>query len=505
MGDILRRERKGIADYFSGRRWLLFLSMALCCICYIHNAFSLNIRVDCEGFINEPGTLQGWMSIGRFGQAVLKPLISNLNYNPYYSGLLFIAAFGLGAILWCYLFHAVYPQSRYEWIFSAVYVTSHIWLYMFYFQMMAAEVALGILLVPISLRIVCMANKTKDLTVKTVLSVAAVALLVLAISTYQAIAVMYITGAAACLLLELYANREYSFSLFLRKGISFVISFAVSLLVYCLIERCVRQGNASYLARMIHWGVWTPGECIEAVLEYIGTAIKGDDVYLPTFGVGLATLLAALISKRMKSASVMIAAFVIALSPFLLALLLGNRMLERMQFALPLASAFMLYYAAESFGACCRRVPRSAVALLAVWLSVASCARGMRLLYTDDIRYQQDLAMAERVYCDINDVCGEGVYDCVVFVGKWDAPLNAACQKSDVFGGSLFSWDYSPWQQTLNSDRSWGFMHAALGMKGEKAEEWQRERAGLLAQEMPVYPEDGYISEKEGILIVRLS
>ena len=96
---MLSRERRRFADYLSRRRGLFALCALLCCVCYAHNAFSLNVRVDCEGFINEPGTLQGWMYIGRFGQAVLKPLLGNLRYNPYYSGLLFIAFFGYYPIL----------------------------------------------------------------------------------------------------------------------------------------------------------------------------------------------------------------------------------------------------------------------------------------------------------------------------------------------------------------------------------------------------------------------
>lgn len=501
---MLSRERRRFADYLSRRRGLFALCALLCCVCYAHNAFSLNVRVDCEGFINEPGTLQGWMYIGRFGQAVLKPLLGNLRYNPYYSGLLFIAFFSFGAFLWCYLFHSADDSGGgREWIFAALYVTAHTWLYMFYFQMMAAEVALGILLVPVSLRAVCRVCEEGDW--KLLFFLLAVALMVLAISTYQAITAMYITGAAACLLLRLRKNPQTSFARFVREGFAFVAPFAAALLVYRLIDKLVRQGNAGYLTQMIRWGVWKPGECLRAVLEYMGETIAGSEVYLPSFGVGLVALTAALAVSRQKGAPVWIAALVTVLSPFFMALLLGDRMMERMQFSLPLASAFLLYYASGSFGERFRGVLRLAVTLAAAVLCVASCARGMRLLYTDDVRYQQDLAMSERIYQDIEDACGGEDYDCTVFLGRWDAPLNEACHRSNVFGASLFGWDYSPIDQAQNSDRSWGFIQATLGLGGEKAKRAQQERAKALAEGMPAYPEDGYIRRAEGMVIVRLS
>ena len=92
-----------------------------------------------------------------------------------------------------------------------------------------------------------------------------------------------------------------------------------------------------------------------------------------------------------------------------------------------------------------------------------------------------------------------------MFLGRWDAPLNEACHRSNVFGASLFGWDYSPIDQAQNSDRSWGFIQATLGLGGEKAKRAQQERAKALAEGMPAYPEDGYIRRAEGMVIVRLS
>ena len=131
----------------------IILNVIVVFVCYVHMIFSMNMGIDTEIMIsNGPEMLKSWTWIGRHGLVLTKTLLNLRVYNPYFAGIIFLAAFmalGIFTAFYCWL--AAGKNDRYPYgLFLALFSTCPVWMMQFYFALQRMEVVLGLVYTLIS-------------------------------------------------------------------------------------------------------------------------------------------------------------------------------------------------------------------------------------------------------------------------------------------------------------------------------------------------------------------
>lgn len=491
------------------KRTLLFIVLAVV-ICWAQNAFTGNVRIDGEHFLNNPGTLQGWLSIGRFGMLPVKLVLGNINFNPYFSGALFIVFFSAVTMLWLYLFKCISPDLGCLWVFAGLFVSSNTWAYMFYFTMMSAEIAFALLIIVCSLIVFSNYKITRNAGTEAIRA-AFTLLLVIAFGCYQAVIPVFVSGAAICILLWLDRERERGkepdFRAYFYRSLNYVLPFAAAFLLYSIVSD-VWFTSGEYLSDMSLWQTNSVSACLLMIAARIAQCIGGSPnlysfAFLFGFILFLCFFVCELAGKKLKSSLPLyeLTWAVIIISPFIILFRLGGEMVPRMQFSLQTVAAFMCMYFLNRLD---KRWIRAAACAVSVILMAFQFSVIERLYYTDDVRAKQDEALAFEISSEIEKDYGQTELP-VVFVGRKDAALNKACLKTDVFGASLFSWDYTEAIPSSGNMRCTGVIESVTGAEYRPPSDEQLLLACIYADEMPSYPQNGYIAENNGMIVVKLS
>ena len=539
-----------LREYGKKHRISVAASAAAVLLCFGFLVFGGTIRIDTEELINQPGTTVGWLTIGRFGLVLLKRLLLLETYRPVAGGVMFLLFFWLGANLLAYaLYRFSGRQERFPYgVFLLLYVTSQIWSFQVYFSLQQAEVALAMLLLVIAAILSVRACVAWERGV-TPLLVSAV-FLVIGLGSYQALAAYYI---AVCMALFLvYAERRPGRYLLPVCGLAahFIVSYAL----YRFIANTWFMAGADYMDGQMGWGRLPVTECIKNVLRtakniLIGYGPRNFSFY--TAGVILVLIALPVIWRQARAGSgaeqkhllwrLLALAGLIA-APFLMTVYMGEMLVTRSQFALPVSAAFLGMYGIgwlrerragepghdvsleEPAGSGARRAvspeepagsgARRAGGWLAraAWLCVAAtivvqCAYQFRLAWTDQVRCRQDAERSELLIRELLRVNGGSLPEVpVIVVGYRPAELSGICRRTEMYGWSFYEWDYSAEHPTGATHRIVGFVQAYTKNRlNESATEEQRERAVERAAQMPDFPAEGSVQAAEDFIVVRLS
>ncbi|MDR1812677.1 MAG: hypothetical protein LBQ87_07610 [Candidatus Fibromonas sp.] len=179
-----------------------------------------------------------------------------------------------------------------------------------------------------------------------------------------------------------------------------------------------------------------------------------------------------------------------------LAILNGNFPPIRAMYVLPLAFAFMFFFLVENNS----KKVAIAVVILALFTAVHQTQITGQLLYSDQLRYNEDV---RRAY-NIRMINNENL-PVVVIGGKRNKGENNIAKKfhanflqGDVIGYSFF--EFGKGRQTTG--RSLAFMHS-LGIHFDTPSDEQFEQAFNEAGSMPSYPAPGYIKKLPDVIVVK--
>lgn len=505
-----------------GKTYLFSLLVTL--LCWGGNALTSNVRVDMEHFVNNPGTMQGWLTIGRWGQLGLKALIGNIDFNPYYAGVLFLIIWPLSAMAWLFLFeYCRGRQLKGRWIFILTYSVAHWWSYIFYFSMMAVEVSIGLFIIPIAILLMLGIFQQTAILKKVGLALGSVVLLVSVYALYQALVPATITGMAAALffLSVRQLHERGSFWDYLKRCLLSLSVFLISYVVYSVIT-ALYFTSSDYLSSQVVWDERGFASCAYDLLRYawhVITCRTEGATGLFSLGVISSMVIYGILffrSSTRRSATWQLRAlsvitfFVLLISPFLLAIYMGQAPIARSQFSIPIAASVLTLFAFDEISDNsnkCYALPFSVVIVaLTVVFSVYSISLIQRDVYTDDVRYQQEAAFANNLLVDLERLYGEQLNEVpVVFVGKWSAPLNPACTRDEIWGRTLFEHDYMYLENAAyNTVRIAGFIQAVFGVRLVSPSADQEQIAVVIASGMESYPDAESICMKDGIIVVKL-
>lgn len=529
-----------MCDYAKKYGKLILMSVVAAVVCYGFLVFSTNIRIDTEELINHPGTKLGWLTIGRFGLAFLKDALGLGSHNVVKSGILFFVFFLLGANLLCYaIWHFSGKRDYPYWVFLLLYVTSNIWSYQIYFSVQQAEVACAMFLLVVAAICSMQACFEKKGIASVRRMLVALALLVLGFGVYQALAVYYV---AVCLVLFLAwmeghtietdgTVAEYLHRVF-GGAAGLLVTFGAAYVIYSEIAKKWFMATSDYMGDQMGWGKYAVIDCVKNVLRTVKNLVLGigpRNFSFYTAGVLLVGIVVITVWQRRRKSGrkpdlqvglKILALIGLAVSPFLMTLYMGEMLVTRSQFALPVAASFLGMYGIDGL----RRLADCAdakadrerqmmrfltkagmvcVVLTILWQS----AYNLRLAYTDNQRFASDAAKTEQLLEKLQEANdGEMPTQPVVFVGYQEAELPDWCRRTEMYGWSFYGWDYSEENPTGPTHRIIGFVQAYTGVElNENANEEQKQLALELADALSDFPSDDSIAVTDEVVVVRLS
>lgn len=453
----MKTDARNVAEectaYIKRNRYVLFF-MALA-VLLIHGAKlnSVNVGIDTEKIIfNNWGLYEGWLGIGRQGLVFLKILLETTWFNPFFAGILTVLLLMTSYISFSFLFE--YIQSRqgrnvehkgYRWLtlgFGLIVIAHPILTEQLYFTLQSAEVLAAVTLVALSLLCACLWADGKNF----LWLIPAALMMLIPFSVYQAMVPLYLFGAVAVLCLRAFGSAEITikkeFGYALRHAVAFLIGFAANQIITSLFF-----STSSYVTGQVAWGTEDFAEGIRHILSHVKAVVTGDGVfYFRNFFVISLLLIIAVIAHMLRrkgqqtGQKIWQVLMLIALlaSPFYLTLVLGNRPVIRAQLSLPFITGFLVYLTGILLKGKWN-ILLAAVCVVTVWQEADNTAR---LYYTDAVRYEQDVLMADSLMREITKITGDKEYDRpVVFIGRWENEGNPSCQPGDVMGRSMFAWD----------------------------------------------------------------
>lgn len=506
-------------EYLKKHKNLIVLSMVAAILCFGFLAFSGNIRIDTEELINEPGSMLGWLTIGRYSLALFKQILGLTTFHAIKSGVLFLIFFVLGSVFLTFSFyHFSKKDERYPyWVFILLYATSNIWSFQVYFSMQEAEIALAMLLVVLA-AFLAMRSFFCNSGWKSVAGILiSCGILVLGLGAYQALAAYYIAICVALFLLWMEHDKGSNGKM-LGGILGLMGHFVVSYLLYNWIAKTWFMATEAYMQQQKGWGRMSVGDCIHSLLLTGKNIVIG---YGPRnfsfYTIGVLLVITALVmawkkkcfTSKVRTVVYLVAVAGLMFTPFLMTLYMGEMLVTRSQFALPVVAAFLGMYGMGKLSG--QRIKgnwlRFGMTVLVLGTVGIQLSYNIRLAHTDNLRYKQDVALSEDVLAAVK-VANGGVLPEVplVFVGYQKPNYDPWCARTEMYGWSFYEWDYSIEEPTGATHRIQGFLQAyTKDSFYQDATDGMRSEAAELSQGMPSFPEEGAVEVTEDFVVIKLS
>lgn len=538
---------KDFGTFAFSNRYAVLATALLAFLVHGSKLFSNIISIDTEDVIRlQQGFYDGWLQTGRQGLVLLKRLTGSYLYNPYFAGamtLFFLVSTCLG---FAYLFQQVLglaaKDRKYIWAFTAfscILVSHPILTEQFYFSLQSMEITLSMTLLSVCL--LCSFYWITEGSKRA--GMASLALMILLFGVYQSMVTLYIFGVIAVFLLYYYSCSHSkgmtlrNVFLWIGKAIGlFLIGFLINQLVSSLFF-----SGSSYLSNQIYWKEYGISGGLYRVFSHLVHALLGQAPYYSStfFLICLALTIAVLVwlckgNSQKGKWIYLLCLGACFLSPFYMTILCGERPPIRSQLVLPFVTAFGAYllilllqdfrnaHVISDASAALQHKHRTvhpylcfAAGILCLITTWTQAQNSTRLYYTDSLRYEQDVMLANALITEINKQIPdfhaqkyegtEAPSYPVVFIGHYPFRPNNACVIGETMGHSFFDWDQNVDPANYwSSRRIIGLMHT-LGYNYGHASMELTASATEYAASMPCWPAHGSVTHHNGMVIVKLS
>ena len=484
------------------------------------------IGIDTESIIwDEKGLYKGWLITGRQGLVMLKYLFGNASFNPWFSAMLTMLTFPLAVIGFYLLWDKAggRKNSIVVWLVGSLLWISHpVVTEQLYFSLQSFEISLGILLTAAALYLTFVWTENLHRLWSFLLSVC---LLLLTFSIYQAFVPLYIFGAVSVLLLQalrmLSEGEQKLFSKMASRMSACFLTFIIAFITNTIVTRLFFN-ESDYLTNQIQWGTLSFSEVFWRIIEHIKSVLLGRILFYSIF-YGLLLfcsliLLAVYLWKFHRSnlkGCITVCFFYVSLqiTPFLMTILQGGEPAFRSQLVLPAMTGFQailsmwLLKELDISRNRVRQVLLVCIMILGFLGGIHTAKTTWSLYYTDQLRYEQDVALGRSLIDRIEQVCSREDIEIlpVVVIGRRPFRVNNSCVQGQVMGYSLFDWDITsepiPYFSTR---RVLGFLHT-LGADYRLTSAGRMEEALAISKYMPEWPAEGCVQIQDGMIIVKLS
>jgi hypothetical protein len=527
---------KGFYDFCRNNSPLMMAVSVALFFTYGCKLFWYSIGIDTVPFMaNRVEALKWEVQIGRFGLAALQGC---RHFNPFTAFLLTFCLIGLFTLFWSYLI-AIFSRNtnRNNQLipFVLIFITSCFWAEQFYFLHQAFEVALMITLCPYVIYLFYkgfLDNEKRKV-------ILAFLLLVLMISVYQSMALLFCCGVLLCFVL-LSQQMDYELKEYWQLCLKFLVALIGAVVVYLLINKGVLSAlhlkKVHYFGSMNHWQERPFQENIFHILRLGYTITVGNirvvqkaTYYLffhlakpyaqaikdthSTIAPGtpflpLISLLFVIKIMRCRDKEILgkrflyiMAGLGIPLSIMVIPIIGGGVVPTRTIMTLPLVLAFMLFYLINTY----KKQAAIAITCLALFIAVYQARVTSHLFYSDQMRYGEDVRLANDIKHLVEQVQVDNKNKPVILFGNYKI---SKCFRSDhnflpgeAIGHSVFDFAANPIQTTENG---LGFMKT-LGISFKLPNRDQLARATKESEIMPSYPDSRCVKLMEDYVVIKLA
>lgn len=504
---------KGFVKFCSERRNLVIFSLVVTALVYGCRIFSQSVTLDTDYMINMPGYMYNWLDIGRYGLIVTEKIFGVRWYNPYVNSAFAYVTINLFLLVFCYVFEFISEKknSNNYYVFCAVVITHPVWMNQWIFKLQNFQVAFSILLVAVALGLIFRWIEGGSV----LRMLLAVMFMIWSFGSYQMNVILYITVGAAALFL--YRERDFKrlFFVCLKVVIPFVCAFVLNQIVVKLFF-----SSNTYLTDQIMWGKAPISDCVNNIITHFKQIFGIDQLLFfdYTYSILCLILIAVVLMNWKKAIHTCVwkwlAVFFVMFSPFMMTIATAAIPVYRSQYSLPFCCGCVLMYLTSRnvrMGIF-EKLPqvktgiRIALTVFAFWVAMNQTNTTLRLWYTDDVRYEQDVATYNEIMGRIHEL-GYSLNDYhVAVIGRKAATLNKSCYPTiDVIGWSYFDMFVDTEPQYFYSTGKFRDFAGTRGVELQIASVEEIQVAKAHAASMPSWPAEGSIDVVDNLLVIKLS
>ena len=493
------------------KKYIIF-TFILLVIAYGIRIFNYDISIDSEVTINDKTANSiPWFATGRWALVIVGKFIHLRMFDPYFSTILTMLFFELSVILFAYLINKITNNDKYDkytiLTIGGIVLTSPVIADMLSFTMMSAEIAIGLTLLAISI------NYTYNFVFKDDKkeSIIAIITLTIAMGIYQAFIPFYISLAIIMYIFTLINKEDYKLKDEILKIIKIIAVFVLSYIAYNLIDKMIVAylgiGNSEYLSSQIRWGKDANSIIIENLKKFINSIIIPENLY-SIWNYGYIILLISslilsiklIIKRKIKAILIILALFVLYITPFLLPIIMGNRVVTRamMNFPIVMASGYLLlitYFYYQTY-------IRILLIIIITLTSIIQIKTTNDLLYSDLVRFEEDKRLTETIFNKIYDKDIEDIESKkIILIGARKSKSPATSFFDETLGHSFYEWDAAGPiginQRVFNFAKTMGHNYILC-------EEKEYKKAQELAKDLKQFPNKDSILIRKDYIIVRI-
>lgn len=508
MKPQLIKEWNEFKKYLHENAWKLLIFNVLLLAVWALWMFDIAPRIDTEVVINSPRTYYNWLDIGRQGAVFTEYFFGLRWYNPAFAvilGYLLICVAGIefGYIFWRMTKRNAALCSAFGLLCFAAPILAE----QFYFELQIFEIAWAYIVcgIAVAATLWSVIRKCK------ILLATAILCLIWCFSTYQIFVVIYLVMVVTCFILiyqrwtiEEQRDTVLYGRIIARSIIIFVLSFAAN----SIITKLFFSSGNEYLTGQILWFSQPTKQCVKNVVKHVYEGLVGNSTFY-VFFYGLFAVLTVLMvfvsvlrTAKAKLGMIYIAAAIgLQTCPFLLTIAFGGAPAARAQLAYPLVLACDMMIVLSQCKS--KSIQKYILYLLIVVAAGTQVNRTMRLVYTDEIRAQEDTHLAAAIEQRIETVSGQNKP--VAIIGVYTNNLNASCLQGELVGRSAFNMTSEIQPHYFWSGDRGCRVEQIVGFDLKSASQEQIHEARKQALNMPPWPAQGSVVDAGEYTIVKLS
>lgn len=425
-------------------RWLLVVFITLFLV-YGSQVWNSAIRIDSTTMLLEQGSTFNWLEIGRSGLVLTKLLFGMMKFNPYCAGVAWMLAMVVTCFAFGFLFYKVSDRRSNLGmvVFGMLLFVHPMWAEQFYFTLQNFEIMMALLYSIVAAFFIFLWCEEKKLR----FCILGILFMIWSFSSYQIFPIYYVAIVSACFLLlytrALASNESFPFwQLSIRFAWTCIVSFLISSAV-----GTVFFSGSEYMDILVDRGGLLL--TIRNFIAHIAKALIGyQDFYTAGYTlscllfVGVLSFLWKKYRPKQHLLFFLVAAAVFELTPYLMSLYLGHSPSYRVQIILPFVIAFHFFFGYQLLLPALNHPRKNKVAIaMAIIFAISFWGQAMqteRLLYTDEVRYQQDVQRAGQVALKIGEYTGTMEPQMpIAFIGEIYSPLTPAAIRGDMVGRNL--------------------------------------------------------------------
>ena len=287
-----------------------------------------------------------------------------------------------------------------------------------------------------------------------------------------------------------------------------IAGFLCAFILNQIITEPFFSAQIEYLSGKIAWSSQTPSQSVYHILGHLAEGFFGEKpFYTPFYGIlAVLVILGGIIKVKTfkgKNGKIIYLIAVIALQtvPFWLTVVGGTIPTSRAQMAYPFVLGCDAVLLADQVYK--RKILVAFSLLFSFIIGWSQMMMTERMIYTDEIRSQEDIRLASAIEERIGTA--SSAEKPVAIIGSYQNRLNASCIRGEMIGLSMFSMstEVEP-HYFWSSDRALQMLKV-LGFSFESASQEQMLEARKQAMIMPVWPAEGSIADAGDYIIVKLS